>query len=65
MEKRTCWQFNSRTLPSYIDKDGLVGTSIPAHYHPTSTKTKYLLSQTEKMCLETEFEGYKALVVCL
>eukprot|EP00984_Skeletonema_dohrnii_P000998 scaffold320_cov108-Skeletonema_dohrnii-CCMP3373.AAC.1 len=46
-------------------KDGLVGTSTAAHYHPTSTKAKYPSSQTEKMCLETEFESCKALVACL
>eukprot|EP00984_Skeletonema_dohrnii_P020826 scaffold10239_cov71-Skeletonema_dohrnii-CCMP3373.AAC.2 len=44
-------------------KDGLVGTSTAAHYHPTSTKAKYPSSQTEKMCLETEFESYEALLV--
>eukprot|EP00984_Skeletonema_dohrnii_P007225 scaffold2606_cov61-Skeletonema_dohrnii-CCMP3373.AAC.1 len=44
-------------------KDGLVGTSTAAHYHPTSTKAKYPSSQTEKMCLETEFESCKALVL--
>eukprot|EP00984_Skeletonema_dohrnii_P032660 scaffold27145_cov83-Skeletonema_dohrnii-CCMP3373.AAC.1 len=43
-------------------KDGLVGTSTAAHYHPTSTKAKYPSSQTETMCIETEFESYKALV---
>eukprot|EP00984_Skeletonema_dohrnii_P034614 scaffold33608_cov169-Skeletonema_dohrnii-CCMP3373.AAC.2 len=63
MERWSCWQFNRRTLPSYIDKGGLVGTSIPAHYHPTSTKAKNPSSQTEKMCLETEFLSYKALIL--
>eukprot|EP00984_Skeletonema_dohrnii_P024057 scaffold13174_cov50-Skeletonema_dohrnii-CCMP3373.AAC.1 len=31
--------------------------------HPTSTKSKHPSSQTEKMCVGTEFGSYKALVV--
>eukprot|EP00985_Skeletonema_marinoi_P013177 scaffold6496_cov161-Skeletonema_marinoi.AAC.4 len=30
---------------------------------PTSTKAKHPSSQTEKMCLETKFKSYKALLV--
>eukprot|EP00985_Skeletonema_marinoi_P016335 scaffold8755_cov69-Skeletonema_marinoi.AAC.1 len=39
----------------------LVGTSTAAHY-TTFSKAKHLSSQTEKMCFETEFESYKALL---
>eukprot|EP00984_Skeletonema_dohrnii_P019523 scaffold9350_cov135-Skeletonema_dohrnii-CCMP3373.AAC.1 len=49
---------------------GLVGISTAAHYHfnrctppPSSTKSKHPSSQTEKLCVETEFGRYKALVV--
>eukprot|EP00984_Skeletonema_dohrnii_P027172 scaffold16645_cov86-Skeletonema_dohrnii-CCMP3373.AAC.4 len=30
---------------------------------PTSTKARHPSSRTEKMCLETELESYKALLV--
>eukprot|EP00985_Skeletonema_marinoi_P033601 scaffold41715_cov277-Skeletonema_marinoi.AAC.1 len=46
MATRSCWHFNRCTCTP----------------PPTSTKSKHPSSQTEKMCVETEFGSYKALV---
>ena len=66
METRSCWHFNRCTLPPTSTKAKHPQSCWRFNHcklPPTSTKAKHPSSQTEKMCLETEFESYKALLV--
>ena len=60
------WAVRPLHTTSYIDKDGkMVFLALHTTSYNTSTKAKHPSSQTEKLCPETEFESYKALLVAV